>query len=64
MPITHLHIIEGRSPDVKQRLMETITHSICECLGTKPEQVRILIHEVPKENWGVGGAPKEYTLDR
>jgi 4-oxalocrotonate tautomerase len=59
VPIAYLHILEGRSPEVKEELVKSLTQSICECLKTNPEQVRILINEVPKGNWAVGGTLKE-----
>jgi 4-oxalocrotonate tautomerase len=59
VPIAYLHILEGRSPEVKEELVKSLTQSICECLKTNPEQVRILINEVPNGNWAVAGTLKE-----
>ncbi|MCP3740216.1 tautomerase family protein [Rossellomorea sp. BNER] len=58
MPIAHLHILEGRSPEVKSKLILSVTKSISDSLGTNPENVRVLLHEIPKEHWGAGGVAK------
>ncbi|MBM7583785.1 4-oxalocrotonate tautomerase [Bacillus pakistanensis] len=58
MPIAHLHILEGRSQEVKSKLILSVTKSISESLGTNPEKIRVLIHEIQKENWGTGGVAK------
>ena len=58
MPIAHIHILEGRSKEQKQILIENITIAISESLDISKEKVRVLITEVPKENWGTGGITK------
>ncbi|WP_404428543.1 2-hydroxymuconate tautomerase [Sutcliffiella horikoshii] len=58
MPITHIHLLEGRSIEQKQKLIQNVTQAISHTLGTAPEQVRVLIMEIPKENWGTGGVTK------
>lgn len=55
MPIAHLYIIEGREPELKRVLIEKVTDALCEALGARRESVRVLIQEVPKEHWGIGG---------
>lgn len=58
MPITHIHLLEGRSVEQKQELIKNVTEAITHTLGTAPEQVRVLLIELPKENWGTGGTTK------
>lgn len=55
MPLAQLHILEGRSPEVKKRLVEEVTQAICRSVGAPPENVRVLLYELPKEHWAVGG---------
>ncbi len=59
MPIVHLHLLEGRTTEVKRQLISEVTDAISRTLGNPSESVRVLLHEVPKENWGVGGIPIE-----
>lgn len=55
MPIVHIHIMEGRSDEKKERLIAEVTDAICRSLDAKPESVRIIIQEMPKAHFGIGG---------
>ena len=55
MPIAHLHIMEGRSDEKKERLIAEVTEAICRSLDAKPESVRVIIQEMPKAHFGIGG---------
>lgn len=55
MPIVEFHLLEGRSPELKRELARRVTETICEVLGSRPESVRILIHQITAEDFSVGG---------
>ena len=55
MPFLHVHILEGRDEALRAKLIAALTDTICDTLGAPREDVRILIDEMPKENWGIGG---------
>ena len=55
MPIIRVEIQEGRSSEIKERLIAALTDTVVENLGVAPEQVRVLLYEVPKANWGIAG---------
>ena len=55
MPIAEIHIIEGRSDETKEKLISKMTDVLCEVLEVKPQQVRIIIEEMKKENFGIAG---------
>lgn len=57
MPIVQVHLLEGRSKEIKQRLISEITAAVSRTLGNSPETIRVLLHDVQSENWGVGGLP-------
>lgn len=57
MPIVQVHLLEGRSKELKQKLISEITSAVSRTLGNSPETIRVLLHDVPKENWGVAGMP-------
>jgi 4-oxalocrotonate tautomerase len=59
MPIAQISIIAGRTADQKQRLAEQVTAAIVDALGAAPESVRVLISEVPANQWFVGGTSIE-----
>ena len=56
MPIVHIHLMEGRSTEQKRAVIASVTLAIVDSVGAPQESVRVLIHEVPKENWGIAGA--------
>jgi 4-oxalocrotonate tautomerase len=45
---------EGRTPEQKEKLMHGITKAFEE-VGTKAESLHIILHDVPKTNWGTRG---------
>jgi len=55
MPVVIVEMWEGRTADQKEKLIEAITRDFAEILGTKPESLHIIIHDVPKINWGKNG---------
>ena len=55
MPFLHVHILEGRDEALRAELIDALTDTICDVLGSPKEAVRVLIDEIPKENWGIGG---------
>ncbi|MEH7300579.1 tautomerase family protein [Neobacillus drentensis] len=57
MPIVQVHLLEGRPKEVKQQLISEITAAVSRTLGNSPETIRVLLHDVPSENWGVAGSP-------
>jgi len=54
MPIVIVEMWEGRTPDQKEKLIHGITKAFEE-IGTKPESLHIVIHDVPRTNWGTRG---------
>ena len=54
MPIVHVYMWSGVSREAKVRIIKGIT-KVFEELGIPRHAVEVVIHEVPKENWGVGG---------
>jgi 4-oxalocrotonate tautomerase len=44
----------GRTEEQKAAVIRGVTRAFEE-IGIKPEHVQVIIHEVPRSNWGVGG---------
>ncbi|MEM1673913.1 MAG: 2-hydroxymuconate tautomerase family protein [Candidatus Bathyarchaeia archaeon] len=61
MPIVHVYVWRGFSSEAKRKVISGVTKVFVE-LGIPAEAVEVLIHEVPKEDWGVGGEPASERL--
>ena len=55
MPIVRIDLLEGRAPERKAELIRRVTAAVVESLEVRPEQVRVLLYELPPEHWAVGG---------
>ncbi len=55
MPIVHVEMLEGRPPEKLPQLIRALTDTVCQVLDVPPERVRVVITEVPKTLWGIGG---------
>jgi 4-oxalocrotonate tautomerase len=55
MPFAQIHILEGRTEEQKRAVIEKVTAALVDALGAPVEAVRVLITEVPKTQWGIGG---------
>lgn len=54
MPVVRVEMWEGRSEEIKEKLIKGITKAFTE-IGVSPEWVTIIINDVPKTNWGSAG---------
>ena len=54
MPIIHVNVWIGFSNEAKKKVIAGITKVFTE-MGVPVEAVEVVIHEIPMENWGVGG---------
>lgn len=59
MPIAQISIMEGRSKEAKAELIREVTDAICRSLGARRETVRVLVYEIEKAEWGIGGETAE-----
>ena len=55
MPFAQIHMIEGRTEEQKKVVIEKVSQALVEATGSPIAHVRVLITEVPKENWGIAG---------
>lgn len=55
MPIAQINIIEGRSDEQKEKLIEKVTQAIHEAIDAPEQNVRVIINEMPKQHFGIGG---------
>lgn len=55
MPIVTVQLWEGRSVEQKRALCQAITDAMVEHAGARPEALHVILQEIPKENWSLGG---------
>lgn len=55
MPIAQLHILEGRTDEQKEALISEVTQAIMKALDAPQQSVRVIITEMPKQHFGIGG---------
>ncbi|WP_313298285.1 2-hydroxymuconate tautomerase [Diaphorobacter sp.] len=55
MPFAQIYMLEGRSEEQKRAVIEKVTQALVDAVGAPQANVRVWIHDVPKENWGIAG---------
>ena len=55
MPFAQIYMLEGRTEEQKRAVIEKMTQALVEAIGAPKENVRVWIHDVPKENRGIAG---------
>lgn len=55
MPIINIHMLEGRTNTQKSTLVSKMTEVVCDSLQVSPEKVKIIITEMPKNCYAIGG---------
>lgn len=62
MPIVEITLIEGRDTEGKADLMAAVTRAVSDSLAVPAESVRVILREIPVENYASGGIqrPRRY----
>lgn len=55
MPIAQIHIVEGRTDEQKETLIREVSEAISRSLDAPLATVRVIITEMPKTQFGIGG---------
>lgn len=66
MPVVTVETWEGRTVEQKRRLVKALTDAMVEHFDSTRERTYVVIHDVPKQNWGRGGvlsADEETSAD-
>jgi 4-oxalocrotonate tautomerase len=53
VPVVIVEMWKGRTDEQKQQLIKGITAAF-KRIDVQPEHVTVIIHDVPKNNWGTG----------
>jgi len=59
VPIVHIQMLAGRPYERIRELMARVTDAVCAALEVPPERVRVIVSEIPRTHWAVGGRPME-----
>jgi len=54
MPVVTVRMWEGRTVEQKKQLVEGITETFVR-IGVPREALHVIIHDIPKHNWGHAG---------
>ncbi|PXW14661.1 2-hydroxymuconate tautomerase [Paraburkholderia caballeronis] len=63
MPIARISIMDGRTDEQKAALIAAVTEAIHRSVGAPRENIRVLLDEVPRTQWGIAGKTA-HELDR
>lgn len=55
MPIVQIHMLEGRTPELKEKLIYNVTQTIHETLNAPVETIRVILDEMPLQHFGIAG---------
>lgn len=55
MPVIRIEMFKGRDIATKQELVQTMTREMSRITGCSEASVNVIISDVAKENWGIGG---------
>lgn len=56
MPLVQVNVWEGFGSDKAKTVIQGVTEVFVN-LGIPAEAVDVIVHEVPKTHWGLGGEP-------
>ena len=56
MPIVHVNAWEGFGEEKVKTVIQEITKVFVD-LGVPEHAVEVIVHEIPKSHWGIGGEP-------
>ena len=54
MPLINVQIVAGRTPEQKRKLMQGLARAAMEAIDAPEHTIRVILTEVPPENWGMG----------
>ncbi|MGE8003683.1 4-oxalocrotonate tautomerase [Lysinibacillus sp. NPDC093216] len=55
MPFIQVTLVEGRTPEQKERLIEEVSKTVSSVLDSPLETVRVCLNEIPSAHWGIAG---------
>jgi 4-oxalocrotonate tautomerase len=63
MPVVTVQMYVGRTSQQKRALVRAITDAMVRHAGAKPDNLHVILQEVPKENWALAGVMGDERKD-
>jgi 4-oxalocrotonate tautomerase len=57
MPLVHIDMMEGRSPEQIERMVAAVSEALAESLPAPIDTVRVVVNEMEPHQYGIGGVP-------
>lgn len=57
MPIVHVDLVEGRSPERVEQMIREVSQAMATSLEVPIGSVRVIVNEMAPHQFGVGGRP-------
>ncbi|GAX91272.1 tautomerase family protein [Effusibacillus lacus] len=57
MIIVRVHMLRGRSTELKHQLLRQLTEQTATTLGVERQSIRVFIVELEPDHWGIAGEP-------
>lgn len=54
MPQIEITIAEGRTPTQIRNMMHEVHAAVLRTVNTRPEYIRVVVHEAPRTHWATG----------
>ena len=64
MPIVHIDLIAGRSQEQLKNLVKDVTDAVSKNTGAPAEHIHVILSEMQKNRYSVGGVLKERRRSR
>jgi 4-oxalocrotonate tautomerase len=55
MPLIEIHLLEGRTPEQKKKLLASVTHAVHEAIGSPVASIRVWINELSRDDYMAAG---------
>jgi len=55
MPVVEIKMFEGRSKEVRRKLIQETIKTVSSVLGIEKERIHVIITNVSKDDWGLKG---------
>ena len=55
MPIVQIDFVAGRTTEQKRNMVKNVTEAISTSIGCSESAVTVILRELPKESFGIGG---------
>lgn len=59
MPIININLVEGRTHEQLTNMVKDVTEVVAKNTGAPKENIHIIVNEMKKENYAVGGEWKK-----